>query len=439
LQEAHRRQQRALGLSSFTPPSRQNDSTLWDDRALASLISTTWEQTPQRIAHLLGLDDDIETHGRGKATKASKAAQRLLQEIEASQGRLRAWAENVFEMSWSQAQLLQVMEQIEPYVADALYDEQRLAAAAIGAYAHLGESLEQRLDEESYQRVLLLVGGVDAPEMDMVEALASGVETDAFRRRFGHRGDHEWELAEPRWSERHPPQAMKPRPSAAWDPATAKRRAQDALEETAAQVGWLQRNAFRRHVELTRRLLSAHAYAVDALAYVLAAVRRWSLAAAEEARRDGQRLDEPNQIFWLELEEVKQVMTGEWHSRDQVQPLVKERMAEPRGKPLSRQEQSARLGVAGHFVEAPAQFLNHPEAIATMRADAIALVIETTPIWPGLFLQARGVAAASGHLLCHTAASARAGGVPAVVGAAIPAEKALFRLDPARHQAMPAQ
>jgi hypothetical protein len=51
---------------------------------------------------------------------------------------------------------------------------------------------------------------------------------------------------------------------------------------------------------------------LHALALVWAGTRRWALAAAKEAIADG-RLESPDEVFFFELEEIKEMMTGEWN------------------------------------------------------------------------------------------------------------------------------
>jgi hypothetical protein len=64
-----------------------------------------------------------------------------------------------------------------------------------------------------------------------------------------------------------------------------------------------------------------------ALVSVMAVARRWALGAAQDAVADG-RLDAAEDVFLLELEELKQMMTGEWNSADQIRPIVEQRRAQ---------------------------------------------------------------------------------------------------------------
>jgi hypothetical protein len=65
----------------------------------------------------------------------------------------------------------------------------------------------------------------------------------------------------------------------------------------------------------------------EALVTVMAVARHWALGAAQEAVNDG-RLAAVEDVFLLELEELKQLMTGEWNSPEQVRPVVQQRRAE---------------------------------------------------------------------------------------------------------------
>ncbi len=50
------------------------------------------------------------------------------------------------------------------------------------------------------------------------------------------------------------------------------------------------------------------------MAYIWAG-REWAKAAAHEAAHDG-RLQEEDEVFFFQLEEIKQMMTGEWNVSD---------------------------------------------------------------------------------------------------------------------------
>jgi phosphohistidine swiveling domain-containing protein len=69
--------------------------------------------------------------------------------------------------------------------------------------------------------------------------------------------------------------------------------------------------------------------ALNSLAYIWAGTRRWALAAAREAMVD-KRLHSPEEAFLFELEEIKQLMTGEWNvsSLDEIRALTATRQKE---------------------------------------------------------------------------------------------------------------
>jgi hypothetical protein len=68
---------------------------------------------------------------------------------------------------------------------------------------------------------------------------------------------------------------------------------------------------------------------LHALAYVWAGTRRWALAAAKEAMAD-RRLSAVADVFFFELEEIKEMMTGEWNvsDLDDIHAACAERKAE---------------------------------------------------------------------------------------------------------------
>ena len=153
----------------------------------------------------------------------------------------------------------------------------------------------------------------------MVVDLRQGMAQGAWLGRYGYRADQALELASPRLGEMPTgPHATRDF-SGAWDPAAATQRREQAMQAAIAGVGFLQRSGLRTLLGLVQQALVAHAEARDVLERALAASRRWCQAAADEGAAD-QRLDYPEEIFLLELEEVKQMMTGEWHSRSQIRP-----------------------------------------------------------------------------------------------------------------------
>jgi hypothetical protein len=294
---------------------------------LAEHALAEWGGSPPELGRLLGTEPprgDV----RGKAGQGTKRAQALLKDFPQAYGRLRRWSEWVFTSEWSQAQLLQVMEEIEPMAAEALSWVHALAVAAVGSYDRLGALLEKKEKDPARANSLRLglVAGLETPDSLLLQALAVGASPSEFRSRFGHMPMAiEGEIAHPRL-ENLPDEALT-HPGFEvwnWDVGQAQNRRQEAEEKAIAQAGMLGRSGVRKIIELTQQALMSHAQAREALAYVLAAARHWAMAAAAEGAGDG-RIHQPDEIFMLEIEEIKQMMTGEWHSRGHVESLIQER------------------------------------------------------------------------------------------------------------------
>ena len=133
-------------------------------------------------------------------------------------------------------------------------------------------------------------------------------------------------MSNPRWSEDAAPvfeailvaaRAAAPQPGAG------------DLNALLASFDGKQRKALLVQVETMRQALRLQSKALNAYAYVLAGARQWALAAGKEASSDG-RLGDFADVFFYELEEVKQMMTGEWNISDQsgIRATAEERKAQ---------------------------------------------------------------------------------------------------------------
>ncbi|MCO6452342.1 MAG: hypothetical protein J5I90_16305 [Caldilineales bacterium] len=428
---AHRRHARNLGLTDGLTDV-ENTGGRWDNAVWLPLISASWNQPAQRIAHLLGVARPVNINPGGKVSNAVKESERLLDEIKESQTRIIDWAVGVQKSVWSQARILQVMEEIEPKLEAAFYDEQRLAITAIGSYAAALDAIGQHDDAAALS--LYIVAGLPSPDADLIDDLFAGEDRNTLLQRYGHRGDDEYEIAAPRLAEMVEWLISSAERSDAWQPHEASRRREEATSRVIAQASWLQRNNIRRTLSLVQEALPAHAHARDALAYALAAARHWVLTAAKEGVRDG-RLLSLDEVFWLELEEIKQMMTGEWHSREQVEPIIKQRKT---SHPVNRQannQPGLPLGIAGKSVAAPMQRLDAPTQASNLYVGSILWARKTTPAWAACFLRAGGLMVQDGDFLCHAARVGRSGGVPMVVGCGddVEVKTGSFTLDPTRY------
>ena len=406
---------------------------------LAGLTTALWGTNPLDAALLLGSDSPREL-GRGKAGRGVKAAQFLAQDFPRTFGRMKRWSEWVFASEWSQAQLLQVMEEIEPMVIEALSWINLSAMAAAGSYARLGDLIAkfEKNEAQAHALRLGLTSGLETPDSQLIQALSAGVAPEKLRSSFGHMGVVEpYEIALPRVAElaedlvgtKAPPEPMT------WDIFRARERRETAMQTAFGRVGFLGRSELKKMVQLTQVTLVIHAKARDALAHVLAATRHWAQAAAAEGISDG-RLAHRDEIFLLEIEEIKQMMTGEWHSRDHVAPLIAQRRQARDRQPAAASNASRPLGVAGDKTQGRLLVLHSPNA-PDAPSGYIALATRWTPAWHRALLMAEGVIARDGDLLGWIASVARAGDLPALVGGAIDADwpsGVTVTLDPARNR-----
>ena len=308
--------------------------------------------------------------GLMEGMRAGRARKRLqnqldsrLANMDAVTARLREWHEKTREMEWSQAELLQVMEQVERVGLDAM-------AGFLVARAHLDRiynrliwaTLEHTpfplnltlinnavgdldgLVESEMAADLLTLADASAGDSASVDWLVAGEyaswwrsaahtrladELAGFLGKYAHRCAGEGEMALPRWDEDQTPLLsvvrtlveQKARRPAKLSAANAVSALQEASGKGAKQIPGL--------VDALRQGLRLQSKAMDALAYLLSGTRNWALAAGAEAMGDG-RFQAVDEVFLFELEEVKRLMTGEWNvsDREEIQALVDKRRAE---------------------------------------------------------------------------------------------------------------
>jgi hypothetical protein len=110
-------------------------------------------------------------------------------------------------------------------------------------------------------------------------------------------------------------------------PQASQQRRAEAGAAIVAQIDARRRRQFEPVFAQLQQIVALLPASREALVTVMAVARRWALGAAQEAVNDG-RLGAVEDVFLLELEELKQVMTGEWSSPAQVLPIVERRRAE---------------------------------------------------------------------------------------------------------------
>lgn len=295
--------------------------------------------------------------------KLDEVVDDFMRQMEAMTERARLWYLKTQEVRWSQAEVLQVMEEIERTGMEAMAAYLAARSQLERHYARLLGGLEGKLPAS--QGLLLINNAVcDLPglvESEIAEALLKLAETmqssdqlawlkagnfadwrtqltqrqaydalNTFLTAYGQRAMHEGEMAHPRWDEdmsmvaravvshiEHPGKRPTKLPSSG-----SLNKLLDALSPPMRKQG-------QAIILRLRELHRLQSQSLHALAYVLAGTRRWALAAAHEAMTD-QRLVAEEDVFFFELEELKQMMTGEWNisSREDIQATAAQRRQE---------------------------------------------------------------------------------------------------------------
>ncbi len=284
--------------------------------------------------------------GRG-ARKVDETLAALQHELPEITARAREWHDKVLGLRWSQAEVLQIMEEIERYGAAALLPYFAARHNLENAWRRLLALVETLPPQETVALVAAALGGSEgAIESDMAQRIrqlgrmvaaqppvaawiqagdfgdwsntvppgdfADAVQT--FFTLYGHRAFAEGDACNPRWNEQPSLVFDAIRGAATNPPDAVARGTGDEAALLRAMGGKAQKEAARL-VEQIRMLIDMQSRAVHAFAYILAATRRWALAAGHEAMAD-HRITEIGNVFFYELEEMKQMMTGEWNVSD---------------------------------------------------------------------------------------------------------------------------
>ncbi|MCE7989913.1 MAG: hypothetical protein DYG89_52870 [Caldilinea sp. CFX5] len=299
-----------------------------------------------------------------KVGRSRKKIEQLLdnyrQQLAAVTQKAAAWYGKTQELRWAQADILQIMEEVErvsipsftlflaarhnlallcnrllwatqerqPFPANQVLLQQALAT--------VDGAVETQMQEEAL--TLVRTAAADQATIDWLRAgqyedwpttlpnraLAAGVTN--FLQSYGHRALNDGEMRQARWEEA-PVMFFTLLGDAVQTPpamSLAKADPEPLLNAVAPE----QRKAAQQQWQQARQLLLLQSQAVHAFAYILAGTRRWALAAAKEAQGD-QRLLQADDIFFFQIEEVKQMMTGEWNisSRQTIHHTCAERKA----------------------------------------------------------------------------------------------------------------
>ncbi len=258
------------------------------------------------VAHLLalpGFPREIQVRRRrgfwARLRKTRKSAINARRdEIEQLDHEVRRWYRHVRAMTWVQAEILQVMEEVAVYVGKVLYGYTWATLALLDTFAQASDPSEWL--REIYSRAHGL------PSMPPISPPTGEVSLRVLGEKMPWLGFQPFEVATPRWTEENGRLNI-----------LIKLTTRTNGEQMSLFCFWLN----------TREQMRMN------LARVVTATRHWLHAAAGEALEDG-RLREADEIFLLELEEVKQMMTGEWSDPGHVQRVVA-------GRQRAYEEQSA--------------------------------------------------------------------------------------------------
>lgn len=283
----------------------------------------------------LSLDQASREGGRGGllaqwgvGSQGNKSTEAALASAADYAARTTRWYDRVRQTHWGQADLLQVMEEIENLGIGVQALRLQLAVALRTAQTRVQQWQEEAWPEAAAAQVTDLTGHVTAYEQALAQA-ASQRDTNTLSElmtTYGYRSADELELAAPRWAETAPgisidwPTFIE----TAWVGWKDRQRA--AEQTLAGRVGFLKRRGLEADVQWRRRVADTYDDMDDARARWLAGTRIWANAAAQETVAD-KRIANVADIFLLELEEVKQLMTGEWNvtHRESLQELVAQR------------------------------------------------------------------------------------------------------------------
>lgn len=302
-----------------------------------------------------------------KATLNERKRRNLLRTLEAELSTLTAqaqeWYGRVSELRWTQADVLQIMEEIEPAsvpVFAALLGANLMLAQAVNRMLRAvrgkmapGQALslldailvqaEGLVESDMVTRLEQLAGRLagDAAAQEWLQrgefqawatapsaALVAGLQE--FLTRYGHRALNDGELRTPRWQDDPTPLLNALRAlvvdKRSVTPLTTPAQAMQSL---SAALDSKQAKSLAEELKQAQQAISVVSHAFNSYAYYLSGARRWALAAGKEAMID-RRLLELGDVFFFEVEEMKEMMTGEWNvsSLAEIQGTAEKRKAQ---------------------------------------------------------------------------------------------------------------
>jgi pyruvate,water dikinase len=370
-----------------------------------------------------------QTPGAIKRVQAQVDA--VAQEADSLNQRLAEWLAFVQRLRWTQADLLQVMEELEPRAQSVLQTYFALRAGLSAAQAEVAARLTEWLPGHPPQTILHLYAGLAGlPSVEAAYAVAAvgdasnqDAAVQEFLTRYGHRGPGEMLPEARRWRE-HRDAAVQLAALPPMRDVEAARAARQAAEEwVLGRLDSNQRRQFEPLLARARRLCRAVDVAWDGLARVMAGAQLWLHTVAVEAVAAGLIAD-PAEVHFLELEELKQVATGEWHRgrSERVREEVVQRQRQRANDDLAAcAEEPARAPVAASPGAARGSaFRVEPSTDFARLPGAVILTRVVSPGDAPLWLPAAAVLDAAGDPWSPGMIVARAIAVPAVTGIAEP-------------------
>lgn len=296
----------------------------------------------------------------------------------------------------------------------------------------LEQQLKKPLGPERTQAALAELSAGAHPEADAnlglaVRELSAGQLSRAdFLKRFGHRGNHEMELAQPRWSE---------------DADAISRIAQGTpyapREGISAQQCWEKIAAEAKLISFVAKSLASHVERLQTYLGLRETAKHHFMRGYALIRRALMELDRRHKlnggIFFLTPDELPQLIQGKNLSATiderrkrraialslEAPPVLFSDDLEAIGRPQPAPEGSAQLhGIAlsAGVAEGPALVLTEPSAAPAGMEGYVLVCPSTDPAWVPLFVKAKALVMESGGALSHGAIVAREFGLPAVAG-----------------------
>ncbi len=387
-EDAVRRLANLLGEAPTLPVWSLDRGRVREEGAFWRALASHLQHGGPLAAQVLGVSPDgwvaPERKGRGVLGWWRRRPRDIWQahgaDVEEQVREVQRWTRAVRDARWSQADVLQVMEEIAPRLGQALRAWVVTSLALADAVA--AEGLAPQAWEEHVRSTEMAPRHLMEALATLYQALAHDEEARAwllepqgeppaplrsFLRTHFWLSTQPFEAATPRWID-------APRPLV--EHLARRVRAHRPIEAPPRPSSWSDGRiaywlALRERVRVS-------------IAQVVTGARAWVLAAAQDALEDG-RLASVEEAFFLTLEELKQMATGEWNRAEQVQPHVS-----------SRQQMYARYGEGV------------PTSIPLTQAQTAVFAPGWQPGWVPVALDARELvttnrsSAGYGHLLAYT-------------------------------------